>query len=82
MKSELLDRRIRLSFRKALFPYVTKFMDRRIDSYLSLFYECETYTIEELKRDLCEVLYNPHCYSVCLPTVVPEIPIYQQLTLF
>lgn len=73
-------KQVKLTFRSAIFPFVTKFMDRRLESYLSLFYECDNYSLEELKFDLCEVLYTRQPFSV-MP--FPERkPVYTQLTLF
>lgn len=85
MRSINLQKQIRLHYREWLFPYITKFMDKRIDSYLSLFYECELYSLEDLKQDLCEVLYSRQSYSVEASIDVHPLksePIYKQLTLF
>lgn len=71
---------IKIQYRKWLFPYVTRFMDKRIDAILSLFYECDLYTLEDLKNDLCEVLYVRQPFSV-MP-YSERTPIYTQLTLF
>lgn len=60
-------------------------MDKRIDSYLSLFYECELYSLEDLKKDLCELLYNKQSYRIeshLEPAHLKSEPIYKQLTLF
>lgn len=60
-------------------------MDKRIDSYLSLFYECELYSLEDLKKDLCELIYNKQSYIVethLEPIHLSIEPIYKQLTLF
>lgn len=72
----------RILFRDTLFPFVRKFMDKRIDSYLSLFYECETYTMEELCSDLVEVLRTKQPFSVMPVFDRKPIPTYVQLTLF
>lgn len=75
----------RILMRKELFPYVTRFMDRRIDSYLSLYYECELYDMDDLCKDLCELLYNSQAYSVVAsiePISLQTEPVYKQLTLF
>lgn len=69
-------------FRKALFPFVTKFMDRRLDSYLSLFYECELYSVEELRDDLVDVLRVKQSFSVKPELDREPIETYVQLTLF
>lgn len=69
-------------FRKALFPFVTKFMDKRLDSYLSLFYECELYSLEELRDDLVDVLRVKQPFSVKPELDRKPIETYVQLTLF
>lgn len=70
----------RLKVRPFLFPYETRFLDRRIDSYLSLFYECELYSLEDLKQDLVDVLLVKRSYAV--DVTIDRTPIYTQLTLF
>lgn len=70
----------RLRVRPFIFPYVTKFMDRRLDSYLSLYYECELYSLEELKADLCDVIHVNRRFAV--DVTIDRTPIYNQLTLF
>lgn len=70
----------RLKVRSYLFPYETKFLDRRIDSCLSLFYECELYSLEELKQDLVDTLSVKRSYAV--DVTIDRKPIYTQLTLF
>ena len=78
-------KQVRLSMRKELFPYVTKYMDRRIDSYLSLYYECELYDMDDLCKDLTELLYNKQSFSVVasiVPISLRSEPIFKQLTLF
>lgn len=69
-------------FRKALFPFVTKFMDRRLDSCLCLFYECELYSVEELRDDLVDILRVKQPYSVKPELDRKPIETYVQLTLF
>lgn len=76
---------MKANYRNWLFPFVTKFMDKRIDSYLSLFYECDLYTLEDLKQDLCDVLYSRQSFAVETHLEVAPLkcePIYKQLTLF
>lgn len=73
-------RQVKIKYRSWLFPYVTKFMDKRLDSYLSLFYECENYTLEEFKQDLCDVLLKKQPFAI-QPFPNRE-PIFTQLTLF
>lgn len=85
MKSINLQKQIRLQFRNKLFPYNKRFLDKRIDAYLSLFYECELYSVEDLKQDLCDVLYSRQSYCVEASIDVHPLksePIYKQLTLF
>lgn len=60
-------------------------MDRRIDSYLSLFYECELYDTTDLCKDLCDVLYSRQSYRIEASIDVHPLkvdPVYTQLSLF
>lgn len=57
-------------------------MDRRLDSCLSLFYECELYSVEELRDDLVDILRVKQPYSVKPELDRKSIETYVQLTLF
>lgn len=84
-KSTNLQRAIRLQFRNKLFPYNKRFLDKRIDAYLSLFYESEVYDTYDLCKDICDVLYSRQSYAVEAWIDVHPLksePIYKQLTLF
>lgn len=75
----------KLQIREQLFPYCTKFLDKRIDAYLSLFYECDLYDLYELCKDLCEVLYVKQSFLAEVRRESSPLEIesnYLQLTLF
>lgn len=57
-------------------------MDRRLDSCLCLFYECELYSVEELRDDLVDILRVKQPYSVKPELDRKPIETYVQLTLF